>query len=200
MKRLGLVLGLAGGLWLAGCASAPDVEPPVGTEAPAAEAVNESAVTPAPTPRPSACTADGFSDFDFWIGTWDVFDTKGVKQGRNVISREEGGCLLLERWKAVSGSTGQSYNVYNPYTESWRQLWVSNGSLIDYVGGLDPEGVMRLEGTITYQGGATSAPFIGEWTPNADGSVTQHFEQYDVEADEWQDWFTGIYRPVSDTE
>ena len=52
---------------------------------------------------------------------------------------------------------------------------------------------MKLEGEIAYQTGGTRAPFTGEWSLNADGSVTQHFEQYNPETDAWDDWFTGVY-------
>ena len=37
------------------------------------------------------------------------------------------------------------------------------------------------------------APFTGEWTPNEDGTVTQYFEQYDAETEQWNPWFSGLY-------
>jgi len=58
---------------------------------------------------------------------------------------------------------------------------------------LTEEGEMRLEGKIAYRNG-TTAPFRGSWTPQADGSVTQYFQQYNSETESWDDWFTGIYR------
>ena len=57
---------------------------------------------------------------------------------------------------------------------------------------------MALEGEIAYRNG-TKAPFRGVWTLQEDGSVRQHFTQYDAEADTWNDWFIGIYkRPSTD--
>ena len=52
---------------------------------------------------------------------------------------------------------------------------------------------MKLEGTITYVTSAQTADFTGEWTLEADGTVTQHFEQYNTEMEEWAPWFTGTY-------
>ncbi len=52
---------------------------------------------------------------------------------------------------------------------------------------------MKLEGTITYLFNGTIFPFTGEWTPNEDGSVTQHFEQYNPDTEDWAVWFTGRY-------
>ena len=141
------------------------------------------------------CSSGEYKQFDFWIGTWDVTDLNGKTAGRNVITSEEAGCLILETWTSVSGSTGQSYNFYDPGTKTWRQLWVSAGAVIDYSGGLTVTGSMRLEGEIKYHSGAT-APFTGEWTLQEDGTVRQHFEQFDAESNSWKPWFTGIYTKV----
>ncbi|MCR9269486.1 MAG: hypothetical protein NXH72_05830 [Hyphomonadaceae bacterium] len=142
---------------------------------------------------PPPCSGDAFKQFDFWLGDWEVTTPDGNLAGENLITSEENGCLILERWSSVNGGTGQSYNYYNPATEKWRQVWVSQGAMIDYEGGLTESGSMKLEGTITYVANGLQAAFTGEWTPNEDGTVTQYFEQYDAEADQWNPWFTGLY-------
>ena len=151
----------------------------------------------AETPPP--CSSEAFHQFDFWLGDWDVTAPDGTFSGNNSITSEESGCLLVERWTSVNGGTGQSYNYYNPATEKWRQVWVSTGALIDYEGGLTESGSMKLEGVITYVSSAQTADFTGEWTLNEDGTVTQHFEQYDAEKEEWVTWFTGRYTKSSAT-
>ena len=153
-----------------------------------------SAPAAASQKAPNPCeTEPAFSQFDFWVGDWDVFDPAGVKQGRNQITKAEGGCLLIERWRSARGTTGQSYNFYDPITKKWRQVWVSRGMSIDYVGGVSPDGSMVLTGEIHYHQGQ-SFPFRGRWTPLDDGAVRQHFEQFDPDKQEWATWFTGIYR------
>ena len=77
--------------------------------------------------------------------------------------------------------------------KKWRQVWVSGAATIDYAGGLDDDGAMALEGEIAYRNG-TTAPFRGVWTLQDDGSVRQHFTQYDAETKQWNDWFIGIYK------
>jgi hypothetical protein len=77
---------------------------------------------------------------------------------------------------------------------------VSSGALIDYSGGITATGSMKLDGEISYQTGGPKMPFTGEWTLNGDGSVTQHFEQFNSETAAWDDWFTGIYRRVGAAE
>ncbi|MEM1436777.1 MAG: hypothetical protein AAGG11_22200 [Pseudomonadota bacterium] len=143
------------------------------------------------------CSAPRYAEFDFWIGSWEVRSPGGELQGTNRISREEGNCLIVERWQSVTGGTGQSYNYFNPGDQHWHQLWVSQDAIIRYQGGLTEQGAMRLEGHIVYQADGRRAEFRGVWTPRDDGSVLQAFEEKDTATGQWQDWFTGIYRRSS---
>lgn len=146
----------------------------------------------AQTPPP-ACTSDIHDDFDFWVGEWNVYaPDDGPYQGQNIITKVNGGCLILEDWSGASGSTGDSMNYYDPFAQAWRQVWVSAGAVIDYTGGLDETGSMALTGEIFYPANGVRAPFRGSWTPQADGSVRQHFEQQGSNG-AWAVWFTGIY-------
>ena len=139
----------------------------------------------------AACDSDPHRAFDFWIGTWEVRTTEGQLAGTNTISAEEQGCLLVERWSGVRGSTGQSYNFYDPGSKRWHQVWVSQAANILYSGNL-ADGAMVLQGEITYRNGQT-AEFMGRWTPQPDGTVRQHLQQRDADG-AWQDWFIGIYQ------
>jgi hypothetical protein len=152
-----------------------------------------AAEPPSPPAPPAPCTSAAHHAFDFWIGTWDVYTADGTLAGTNTVQPEEYGCLLVERWTDTKGITGQSYNYLDPRTNQWRQLWISAGSVIDYAGGPTETGAMRLEGTITYRAGAPPLPFLGTWTPNEDGTVTQHFQQQNPASGEWSDWFIGTY-------
>lgn len=148
---------------------------------------------PAQPAPPPGCVQDIHDDFDFWVGRWNVYAPDGGPyQGHNVIEIVEGGCLITENWTGASGSTGQSMNFHDPLAGAWRQVWVSRGAFIDYTGGLDENGAMVLEGEIFYPGNGTRAAFRGSWTPLADGTVCQHFQQQGADG-EWADWFTGIY-------
>lgn len=146
--------------------------------------------------QPGSCSDPVFRQFDFWLGEWEVFTAGGSKAGDNVVSSEEYGCLIVERWTNANGITGQSYNFVDHATGKWRQIWVSAGATIDYSGGLDGEGRMVLEGIIGYPAGqpGNGAKFRGSWTPGRDGTLTQHFEQFDAAKGEWTDWFVGTYR------
>jgi hypothetical protein len=146
---------------------------------------------------PATCENDPIYDqFDFWLGTWEVFVGE-QKAGENTITKEEGGCLVLEKWTDVAGGTGQSYNYYNPDTGKWRQVWVSSFMSIDYEGGLTEDGAMELIGNITYFHNSQTLKFLGRWSLQNDGSVRQHFEQFDEEKGEMVPIFTGIYHRKS---
>ena len=185
MKRIGrlIFLGLAGG-----CASLGGVPGESTAQAPSDDAL-------AAVREGGPCTAPIYRAFDFWLGTWEVTDPRGIVQGQNTITLEEAGCVLVERWTSASGGTGQSYNFVDPSNGRWRQVWVSGAANIDYQGGTTASGGMRLEGTITYRNGIRF-PFVGAWTPQADGTVLQVFEQYNPQTKTWDPWFTGIYRRI----
>ncbi len=137
------------------------------------------------------CQDGVYRQFDFWAGTWDVHMADGRKAGENRISQQEQGCVLEERWQGAQGSTGRSYNFYDPVAAAWRQVWVSPGAIIDISGGLTDAG-MVLEGHIVYTGSGERRAFRGTWTPLEDGRVRQYFEEVRDGAG-WQPWFEGFY-------
>lgn len=143
--------------------------------------------------QPAApCEGGPYDDFDFWLGTWDV-EAGGQAAGTNTITKEENGCLIIERWTSVRGGTGQSYNYYDPSAEVWRQVWVSAGFTIDYEGGLDDDGAMVLEGHLSPRTGGEAQPFRGRWVLNEDGTVQQTFWLQNAETEAWDLWFDGTY-------
>jgi len=136
---------------------------------------------------------EGFSDFDFWIGEWDVHVANGTYAGSNVITPEQRGCVLVERWTGASGTKGMSINYKDMITGEWVQIWNSEGGTqINIRGGLNDDG-MAMEGTIHYVGNGTTAPFRALWTPLEDGRVRQYFEQSNDGGKTWVPWFEGFY-------
>lgn len=144
------------------------------------------------------CAAAPYTDFDFWEGEWEVYgqaDKSGKLLGTNSISKEQGGCLLTERWTGVSGSTGTSMNFYDGVKKQWVQHWVSPGGVsISYFGGLE-KGSMALKGKIFYatQQNNPIRDFKGTWTPLPNGSVRQFFEESTDGGKTWNPWFEGFY-------
>lgn len=135
----------------------------------------------------------GFRDFDFWVGEWDVHLANGTYAGSNVIESTERGCVLTERWAGAGGGTGMSINYLDKSSGEWVQVWnAANGSQIVIRGGLTDDG-MALEGYINDVASGTTAPFRGLWTPLPDGRVRQYFEQSNDDGKTWVPWFEGFY-------
>ncbi len=126
------------------------------------------------------CTGDGASDFDFWLGEWEAYDSNdGSLQGREHITKDLDGCVLKQHWQQQSdrykhpGSDkrmrGTSLTARNGNAEDalWWQSWVDSvGSYIVLSGRLT-DGVMVLEGLP----GARPYQRKWHWQPLQDGSV-----------------------------
>jgi hypothetical protein len=100
---------------------------------------------------------------------------------------------ILENWTDASGTTGKSLNVYNSQKRCWQQFWVGDGTPVLELSGGIVSGSMVLSGTRQARSGASVIDRVS-WTPNADGSVRQHWESSADDGKTWRDNFDGIYR------
>ena len=95
--------------------------------------------------------------FDFWLGTWDVRPANTAPDGpasENVITLEHSGCIVQEHWRALSGGTGGSFNIYDASRGMWFQTWVdSSGGLHEYRGNPDVDGNMAFTGEVPGESG-----------------------------------------------
>jgi hypothetical protein len=149
------------------------------------------APSPAVVSAPAICDSPRHHQFDFWLGEWDVRTPDGRLAGVNRIELEYGGCVLHERYATERGFEGESLNSYSPGRKVWHQTWVDNqGTLLLLNGGLRGAS-MVLEGETRAEDGQVTQHRI-TWTPNADGSVRQHWESTDAKG-EWGTTFDGLY-------
>lgn len=127
--------------------------------------------------------------FDFWVGSWTVTDAAtGETVGRNRIEAIVGGRALHEHWTGASGLEGESLNVYDELRGSWHQTWVSSdGMLLELDGGLNEE-AMEMHGSA-----GDEALHRIRWTPRADGTVVQRWDQSLDGGDSWELLFEGVY-------
>lgn len=145
----------------------------------------------ATAPAAGPCDTDEYRQFDFWIGEWNVHTADGKLAGTNSIAREYGGCVLHERYSTGRGYSGESLNVFDAARKLWHQTWVdSSGTLLLLEGGLRGPS-MVLEGQ-THETDGTVKRHRITWTPDADGSVRQHWEATDSHG-KWVSVFDGRY-------
>jgi hypothetical protein len=136
--------------------------------------------------------AEKAHEFDFWIGDWEVY-SDGKLAGTSSIRPILDGCVVQEMWSGAQGSAGSSLNSYNPQTGKWQQSWVwRNGTTLDLAGGLE-DGRMVLQGDSVNREGEALLNRI-TWTPNADGTVRQHWEVSKDQGTSWQTAFDGLYK------
>lgn len=143
------------------------------------------AQTKPPAPPPAS------HDFDFWLGEWNVTTPAGKPAGTSRIESIAGGWGLLENWTGSGGGTGKSLNTYNAARQQWQQFWVGTGGVLELAGGL-ADGKMVLSGTHVVRGQALVERIT--WTPNADGTVRQFWEQSKDGGQTWTPQFDGLYR------
>jgi len=135
----------------------------------------------------AACQEAQYRQFDFWIGSWDVYGPAGKKVGESRIESFAGGCGVAEFWSATNGVSGRSLNMYDAGDKAWHQVWVdSSGSrlLLD--------GQWR-DGAMVLGAGAGAARQQVRWSRNADGSVRQHWQSTTDGGATWSTTFDGKY-------
>ena len=137
----------------------------------------------APPPNPS--------QFDFWIGDWNVTLPNGKYAGTNRIEPILTGCVLRESWSGARGMHGTSYNIYDTAHRRWHQTWVDDGGNLLQLDGAFQDGKMVLIGeqksdsatTLRGSPGRRRARKCGRsGTPRTDGGKT------------WSVVFDGTYR------
>jgi hypothetical protein len=140
---------------------------------------------------PPGCKAAEHRQLDFWVGNWDV-TMRGRPAGTNVVTLEEGGCLVHEHWTGAQGGTGQSFNFYNREDGEWHQVWVaSSGNVLDLAG-------HYADGTLTYLGASrqpdgTTLRHRLSFHANPDGTVRQLWETSPDDGATWAVSFDGLY-------
>ncbi len=153
--------------------------------------------TASPVVAQSPCTTPDHRAFDFWIGTWDVYDPSGTQRGHNEIRSTLGGCVLHERYGTPSGYEGESVNIYDASRGVWHQSWVDNGGLLLRLEGGIRDGAMVLEGLTTGADGTESLNRITWSQLDSDGDRVRQL--WEISADGGSTWtvaFDGEYRRV----
>jgi hypothetical protein len=151
-----------------------------------------------PKPALPPCSQPESSQFDFWLGEWEV-RAKDKVVGHNQITPIQGGCTLLEEYAAVGGVfEGRSFNYFDPTDGHWHQVWVDNNGIRLHLKGGYADGRMVMSGDRLFKGAPVTDRI--SWTDNPDGTVRQLWELSSDDGQTWQVLFDGLYRhPADDT-
>ncbi|MBO0329228.1 hypothetical protein [[Muricauda] lutisoli] len=141
------------------------------------------------------CCSKDHKAFDFWIGEWEVVNSKdGSPAGSSVIQKEEDGCVIRENWtSAKAGYTGTSLNFFNAQSNQWEQLWIDNGgSFLKLKGNRKGSQMVLMSEEFIKADGKKYWNRI-TWTKNNNGTVRQLWEVLD-ESGNASIAFDGLYR------
>jgi hypothetical protein len=85
----------------------------------------------------SPCAAPQASQFNFWVGDWNLTWSDSL-HGTNHVEKIMDGCTVQENFNDPNTSfIGKSWSVYNQNYKIWQQTWVDNqGGYIDLTGGM----------------------------------------------------------------
>ena len=144
--------------------------------------------------KKAPCSGEKYSQFDFWIGNWNVYDTSGKLIGTNKLVKMQNNCVMQENWESkTSPSKGTSYNYYNRTDDSWNQVWVDNSGFSLVLKGKLVDGKMVLKSDLIK---SKKGNFYNRvtWSKNKDNSVTQVWEYLDKNGKVISEAFRGIYK------
>jgi hypothetical protein len=141
----------------------------------------------------NCCTSE-YSQFDFWVGNWEVYNKKGEKVGENAILKMQDNCVIQENWVS-KGQTGTSYNFYNKLDQSWNQVYIDSfgtvlelkGSLINNEMVLESKKIKSTKADFHYFNRIT-------WSKQENGDVRQKWEIIGEDNKVIQVAFDGIYK------
>lgn len=133
------------------------------------------AAAPATPPKPRDCHDEAHRQYDFFVGDWEVTDTKSGKHvAHSRIEKIMADCAIRETFDqdVGPGNTpvdyhGTSYTAFNAGDGTWRQFYTdTKGAAFSYSGGID-HGAMVL----TAVAGQLANRMIV--APQPDGTVRQ---------------------------
>lgn len=150
-----------------------------------------------PAKPPPACSAPEHRQFDFWVGSWDVFPTgKTERAATSLVEKLYSGCTIRENWSPVNGGGGGSLNMYDPADGRWHQTWHgSSNERVEFAGGL-VEGAMVLTGYwANAQGPGKHGLVRMTFSKSGDGAVRQLGEISTDHGVSWGSFFDLTYKP-----
>lgn len=136
-----------------------------------------------------------YRQFDFWIGTWDVYNKKGQLIGERTVKKngQYGGLSLS--FSNHRGLKGTGFALVDPEDLKWKQYWSGeNGTSLKYVGEFK-DGKMQFLGKVFGEGSRVQLQ-RATFTPLNDGNVKYFIENSKDSGKTWTIEFDGIQRRV----
>ena len=147
-------------------------------------------------PTQPACAAPEHRQFDFWVGSWDVYPTgKDKLVAHSLVEKIYAGCTIRENWMPLSKSDGGSLNMYDPADKRWHQTWQdSQNGRVTFDGAFLGGKLVLIGDWKGVNGPGKDAIIRMTYSRNPDGSVRQFGEQSEDFGASWSPSFDFTYR------
>ena len=160
-------------------------------------AMGSAALLFAAEPLRAQCSSAQQRQFDFVIGNWLVRDSSGHAIGTTTVSKEYGGCVLIEKWRGVANS-GEGLGVagYDAARGTWHRDFIDQNGFVLAIDG-------QLEGAVMVMTGKDYSPDGARlhrvtWTRRSDGSVVQRWLTSTDAGRSWQVRFHGKFERIAE--
>jgi len=129
------------------------------------------------TSNQKPCSAAEASQFDFWVGDWEL-TWSDTLHGTNHVEKLFGNCTVHENFRdPKTNFLGQSWSVYNANYKQWQQTWVDNkGGYITLTGRMAGDSLVL-----------TTAERTVPASISASGKLTSRMVYYNIKPDLF-DW------------
>lgn len=142
------------------------------------------------------CNSTEHRQFDFWVGDWNITQPGGSPGGVSNITKELGGCAVMESYQ---GGNGRSINLYDRARDRWTQTYIDTGGLLlRLAGGLVGE-TMVLDDEVRVTPSGLGLKSHITWTPVEGGGVRQVWDLSTDSGATFSTNFDGTYQPAAFT-
>lgn len=141
----------------------------------------------------AACSGRAYHVFDFFLGRWIVRDAAGKTIGRDIVTRELGGCMLVEHYADATDS-GRGYGIMGVRDGlgTWHQTFMDDaGALLTFEG--RRTGASMIWDGIDYGKGGAKRIHSVVFTPLRDGRVEERWRSSAGGGRRWRVVFDGFF-------
>lgn len=141
-----------------------------------------------------SCAGPLHREFDFWLGTWEVFERGSATKSADVrVTAELDGCVIREAYEDPNGLRGVSLSSYDTTAGEWQQTWITNRAQLLVIRGHRDGQMLAFTGWIRES--ATETLVRATWAPDGDG-VRETAERSTDGGRTWRPWFDLSFRRV----
>lgn len=140
------------------------------------------------------CSAPANHQFDFWVGNWAVTTKDGRPAGKDLVTRDYDGCVVIEHWRGAHGTNGEALNTFLPDSNQWQQTWTDNTGLTLFLVG-KMQGKSMVLSQNHFVNGKQTIDRVA-WTPLPDGRVREYWDESTDTGAHWKQVFDGYFKRI----